>query len=121
MRNGYINAMLRMMKLAVVGLAAYGGYTLWDRFGRDALEAWKGTQGEGARTRVARDTPTGTDPFAKYAQPGYEDKSFGQAVKADQDLVDELMREERGNVDAAERRFETESAGAPALARQNNH
>src|SRR4051794_11327823 len=118
MRLGYINTMLRMMKLGVVGLAAYGGDTLWGRFCCDALEAWKGTEGSGARTPVGRDTPTGTDPFAKYAQPGYEDKSFGQAVKADQELADELVREERGNFDAAERRFETESAGAPALARQ---
>jgi hypothetical protein len=113
--------MLRMMKLAIVGLAAYGGYTLWDRFGRDALEAWQGTNGTGARTPVGRDTPTGTDPFAKYTQPGYEDKSFGQAVKADQELADQLVREERGSYDAASRRFDVESAGAPALARQRNN
>lgn len=113
--------MLRLMKLGVVGLAAYGGRTLWNRYGRDALAAWKGTDGGGAETPVGRDTPTGTDPLAKYEQPGYEDKSFGQAVKADQALADQLVREERGNLAAAEQRFDTESAGAPALARQANN
>ena len=65
-----------------------------------------------------RDTPTGTDPDAKYETPGYEDKSFGQAVKADQDLVDELLEETDGDERAAERRFEEQSAGAPARERQ---
>ncbi|UDY37474.1 hypothetical protein [Dermatobacter hominis] len=64
------------------------------------------------------DTPTGTDPDAKYEQPGYEDKSFGQAVDQDQDLVDELLEETGGDTDEAERRFEEESAGAPAAERQ---
>jgi hypothetical protein len=65
------------------------------------------------------DTPTGTDPDARYEQPGYEDKSLGQAVNDDQDLVDRLMEESDGDVDEAEQRFEEESAGAPARRRQN--
>jgi len=65
-------------------------------------------------------TPTGTDPDAKYETPGYEDKSFGQAVNQDQDLVDELIEETDGDVDEAERRFRTESAGSPAIARQDD-
>jgi hypothetical protein len=60
-----------------------------------------------------RDTPTGTDPNAKYERPGYEDKSFGQAVNQDQELVEELMEETDGDEEAAERRFQRESAGAP--------
>jgi len=62
-----------------------------------------------------RDTPTGTDPNAKYERPGYEDKSFGQAVNQDQELVEELMEETDGDEEAAERRFQRESAGAPRL------
>lgn len=63
---------------------------------------------------TGRDTPTGTDPDAKYEQPGYEDKSLGQAVAQDRALVDRLMEEEDGDAAAAEARFATESAGAPA-------
>jgi hypothetical protein len=65
-----------------------------------------------------RDTATGTDPDAKYEQPGFEDKSFGQAVNQDMDLVDDLIDEEGGDLDRAEERFDQESAGSPTLARQ---
>jgi hypothetical protein len=66
------------------------------------------------------DTATGTDPDAKYDVAGYEDKSLGQAVNQDQKLVDELLEETGGDVEAAERRFAQESAGAPAIARQHD-
>jgi len=65
----------------------------------------------------ATDTPTGTDPDAKWDHPGYEDKSFGQAVGQDFELVDRIA-EETDNDDEAEARFARESAGAPALERQ---
>jgi hypothetical protein len=65
-----------------------------------------------------RDTATGTDPDAKYEQPGFEDKSLGQAVNQDMELVDDLVKEEDGNLDRAEARFEQESAGSPVLERQ---
>jgi hypothetical protein len=65
-----------------------------------------------------RDTATGTDPDAKYEQPGFEDKSLGQAVNQDMELVDELIEEEDGNLDRAEKRFDQESAGSPVLERQ---
>jgi hypothetical protein len=65
-----------------------------------------------------RDTATGTDPDAKYEQPGFEDKSLGQAVNQDMELVDELVEEEDGDLDRAEARFEDESAGSPVLERQ---
>lgn len=70
------------------------------------------TQDEG------RDTPTGTDPDATYDEPGYEDKSFGQAVDEDAERVDRLVEEEGGDLDEAEERFEEESSGAPARERQ---
>lgn len=65
------------------------------------------------------DTPTGTDPDAKYDEPGYEDKSIGQAVNQDEELIDELLEETGGDVEEAEKRFEEESAGSPARERQN--
>jgi hypothetical protein len=66
-----------------------------------------------------RDTATGTDPDAKYATPGYEDKSFGQAGNEDQELVDQLMDESDGDLASAEAAFDEQSAGAPALAAQD--
>ena len=45
------------------------------------------------------DTPTGTDPDAKYTEPGYQDKSIGQAGNQDQELADDLLRETDGDRD----------------------
>jgi hypothetical protein len=73
------------------------------------------------KVEPGRDTPTGTDPDAKYDTPGFEDKSLGQAVNQDEDLVDELLDETGGDVDEAEQRFEDLSAGAPALHRQHEN
>jgi hypothetical protein len=70
------------------------------------------------QTQPGQDTPTGTDPDAKYDTPGYEDKSIGQAGNQDQALVEKLVRETDGDLDEATKRFAEESAGAPALARQ---
>lgn len=64
------------------------------------------------------DTPTGTDPDATWKEPGYEDKSLGQAVDQDSDLAEDLLEETDGDVDEAEARFEEESHGAPARERQ---
>ena len=64
------------------------------------------------------DTATGTGPDAKYDEPGYEDKSLGQAVNQDMETVDRLVAESGGDLVEAEARFKRESAGAPALARQ---
>jgi hypothetical protein len=63
------------------------------------------------------DTATGTDPDAKYSEPGYQEKSLGQAVDQDRELVDRLVDETEGDLSEAERRFRDESAGAPALER----
>jgi hypothetical protein len=65
-----------------------------------------------------QDTPTGTDPDAKYTTPGYEDKSFGQAVEQDRELADQLVEEADGDLEAAEASFDDQATGAPALARQ---
>lgn len=69
-------------------------------------------------TPAGTDTPTGTDPDAKYDEPGYEDKSFGQAVDQDSELAEKLVEEADGDEAAAAERFEEESAGAPARERQ---
>ena len=68
--------------------------------------------------KKGEDTPTGTDPDAKYDQSGYEDKSIGQATKQDEQLADELLEESGGDEAEAAERFEKESAGAPARERQ---
>jgi hypothetical protein len=111
----------RLRRLVVFALAVYGAVTLWQQRGRDIVEKWNATRGrapESGGGRVGQDTATGTDPYAKYARPGYEDKSFGQAVKADQALADRLVREERGDLGRAAQRFDEEATGAPAIARQ---
>lgn len=63
------------------------------------------------------DTPTGTDPDAEWTEPGYEDKSFGQAVDQDQELAEEIAEEAGDDAEAA-RRFEDESHGSEARERQ---
>jgi hypothetical protein len=65
-----------------------------------------------------RDTATGTDPDAKYEQPGFEDKSLGQAVNQDAELAERIAEEEGGDVERAQERFAEESAGSPTLKRQ---
>ncbi len=70
------------------------------------------------RPEPGTDTPTGTDEDAKYDEPGYEDKSFGQAVNADQELVERLTQDSDGDLAESEATFEEESAGAPARERQ---
>jgi hypothetical protein len=67
---------------------------------------------------TGEDTPTGTDPDATYAEPGYEDKSMGQAVDQDRELAERLLEESGGDPEEAARRFEEESAGAPAREHQ---
>jgi hypothetical protein len=113
-----------LMRLGVLALAGVGAKSLYDRFNESSApkSPW-GTSpinlGSTSSTRgAATDTPTGTDPNAKYAQPGYEDKSIGQAVNQDQQLVDRLLDETHGDTRVAASRFATESAGAPALAKQ---
>lgn len=78
------------------------------------------TSGGPATPAPGTDTATGTDPDAKYEQPGYEDKSFGQAVEQDQELADRLIEQTGGDEHEAEQRFEQESTGAPARARQHD-
>jgi hypothetical protein len=64
------------------------------------------------------DTATGTDPEATYDQPGYEDKSLGQAVDQDRALVDDLLDATGGDEVEAEARFDRESVGRTTLRRQ---
>lgn len=110
-----------MTKLALLGGAAYAAKRAYDNYvaGQQSAPQSGGNVGSaGDRVRVGYDTPTGTDPNAKYVEPGYEGKSFGQAVKQDQELVDRLVKDNNGDLDEAASTFRTESAGAPALDRQ---
>lgn len=68
---------------------------------------------------IGHDTPTGTDPDARFERSGYEDKSFGQAVDQDRRLVEELAEQTTDEREASER-FDRESAGAPARRRQGH-
>jgi hypothetical protein len=126
--------MRKLFRLGMLALAALGAKSLYDRYqasmgsggGSTGGTTTGGATGGGAidlstsrpANQSGRDTPTGTDPDAKYSEPGYQDKSLGQAVQQDEQLVDRLLDETGGNVGAAESRFRAESAGAPALARQ---
>jgi hypothetical protein len=106
--------MRKLMKLAVLGMAAYGASQLYAQAKKLSAPAAPGVPAGPA----GRDTATGTDPTAKWSGPGYEDKSLGQATNQDAELVDRLVQETGGDLDAAEARFDEESAGAPALHRQ---
>lgn len=67
-----------------------------------------------------RDTATGTDPEATYDEPGYQDKSLGQAVDQDSELAEDLLEQADGDQDEAARRFEEQSAGRHVLEQQDD-
>jgi hypothetical protein len=116
-----------LFRLGVLALAGVGAKSVYDKYLVNLMPSGSGSTGSNsidlsgtarAGERTGYDTPTGTDPGAKYSEPGYQDKSFGQAVAQDGELVDRLLDETGGNVAAAESEFRTASAGAPALAKQ---
>lgn len=132
---------VRSVTMAAAGAAA--AYLLDPRSGaerrrrlRASVDGWRGRAGgdvpepvvdarpadaTGAVPRVpapGTDTPTGTDPAARYTGPGYEDVSFGQATARDAALADRLVAESAGDLEAAERRFGAEAVGAEVLARR---
>jgi hypothetical protein len=110
-----------MTKLIALGGMAYGVKWAYDKYvasGGQAGDHGNEEAGRGSPVHIGYDTPTGTDPTAKYSGPGYEDKSFGQAVNEDQELVDRLVDHADGDLDVAENAFRESSAGAPALDRQ---
>jgi hypothetical protein len=51
------------------------------------------------------------DPVEEPTEDSTVDDWFGQNVARDQDLADELVTEEGGDLDAAEDRFEAEAQG----------
>lgn len=106
-------------KLALLGGAVYAAKWAYGNYVAPRQQS-DGSTGaaNGERAQVGYDTPTGTDPNAKYSQPGYEGKSFGQAVNHDQELVDRLVQETDGDLQKAAQAFRSESAGAPTLERQ---
>lgn len=83
----------------IFGLAALGGIVLVAKRLHDARAGARSVappaQLRSAPGSTGHDTPTGTDPHAKWSAPG-------------------------GDLEEAERRFARESAGAPALARQDD-
>ncbi len=56
-------------------------------------------------------TDAGQDPHEE-PSGGEVDGWMGQEVQKDEELVDRLVAEENGDVEAAEQRFDEESAGA---------
>jgi hypothetical protein len=66
-----------------------------------------------------RDTPTGIDPEAKYIEPGYKDKSFGQATVEDAQLAEDLMVDAE-TIHEAEQRYEHDAIGGPVIDRQHS-
>jgi len=104
--------MRMLIRLGVLTLAGVGAKTLYDRYGSTLRSAFAGSSPYGGT-----DTTTGTDPDAKYEGPGFEDKSFGQAVAADLELAAEIA-EESETIEEADARFREEATGAPALKRQ---
>jgi hypothetical protein len=102
-----------LFKLAVLAGLVYAAKWIYENY-------IAGAQEPVGQEPVGYDTPTGTDPNAKYSEPGYQDKSFGQAVSDDQALVDQLVQQTDGNLDEAAIRFRDQSAGAPALERQQS-
>jgi hypothetical protein len=108
-----------LTKLALLGGAAYAAKWAYDNYvAPDQQSTDNASSTTGEPVRIGYDTPTGTDPNAKYAEPGYEGKSFGQAVNQDQELVDRLVQDNNGDMDEAASEFRDASAGAPALERQ---
>jgi hypothetical protein len=109
-------------KLVILGAAAYGAKVAYDKYVAAGAQsddmAASGANPSGSSVRIGYDTPTGTDPAARYSTPGYEDKSFGQAVNEDQALVERLVNDSGGDLDGAEDAFRRASAGAPAIERQ---
>lgn len=120
-----------LRRLTILAAAGYALKWLYEKYvvpaqrpmePTSAMRPSGGTAGPGLTAagdgRVGYDTPTGTDPAAKYREPGYQDKSFGQAVAEDQERVDGLLREHGGDADEAAITFRNVSSGAPALERQ---
>jgi hypothetical protein len=111
--------MRKILKLAMFGALVYAAKSAYEKWTQSSSGSSSGSSSVPTEPQpFGRDTATGTDPDAKWSEPGYQDKSLGQAVNQDEQLVDRLMDETGGDVAEAEARFRTQSAGAPALARQ---
>jgi hypothetical protein len=81
-----------MLKLAVFGLAAYGGYTLWNQYG-DRLKALANSDGVPADRRVDSRSELNVTEWAA----GSDDpQAQASAIIADSDARTELPRETPG-------------------------
>ncbi len=82
-----------MLKMTVLGLAAYGGYTLWNQYGSRLAALANGTDGaRGDRRVVARSELTVTEWAAGSDDPVAQ----ASAILADSDARTELPRETPG-------------------------
>jgi hypothetical protein len=82
------------LKLAIIGLAAYGGYTLWDRYGRELL-------GRAGHDDDAHPTDRRVDErselnVTELAVGSDDPRAQATAIIADSDERTELSREEPG-------------------------
>ena len=83
---------MRMLKMAVLGLAAYGGYTLWTQYG-DKLKALANSDGTPADRRVdTRSELTVTEWAAGSDDPVAQ----ASAILADSDARTDLPRQTPG-------------------------
>lgn len=111
--------MRRLLKFGLLIAATAGAKRVYGAW-RDSGRTERGSSERENREPASpgKDTPTGTDPEALYVEPGYQDKSFGQAVDQDTALVAKIVEEEGGDLEHAEERYERESIGSPARRRQ---
>ena len=81
-----------MLKMAVLGLAAYGGYTLWNQYG-DRLKALANTDGAPADRRVDSRSELNVSEWAA----GSDDPvAQASAIIADSDARTDLPRQTPG-------------------------
>jgi hypothetical protein len=83
---------MRLLKLALLGLAAYGGYTLWNQYG-DRLKALANSDGIAADRRVDSRSELNVTEWAA----GSDDPlAQAAAIIADSDTRTDLPRETPG-------------------------
>jgi hypothetical protein len=83
---------MRLLKLAIIGLAAYGGYTLWNRYG-----ARFAGPGNDNRSRADRRVDGRSELTVEEVAVGSDDPvAQANAILADSDARTDLPRETPG-------------------------
>lgn len=83
------------LKLTILGLAAYGGYTLWNRFGRELLGRPIGHD-DGARPPDRRVDERSELTVTELAVGSDDPRAQATAIIVDSDERTELSRDEPG-------------------------